>query len=135
MPSSWKSIFCQFHIECPQMQRKMVFSEPFNKAYIWTFYISSFRELKASRFTRDKELTFVITISIVRIALKEDNKILFQMPTNEYKTKTQLQWNIDGQIMEKLKSFDKAKGICSDISNDIWCLVLYPNGSWSTKEG
>eukprot|EP01083_Nonionella_stella_P271005 917970_1 len=31
MPSSWKSIFCQLHIECPQMQNKMVFSKAYNK--------------------------------------------------------------------------------------------------------
>eukprot|EP01083_Nonionella_stella_P173159 596446_1 len=37
--------------------------------------------------------------------------------------------------MGKLKSFDKGKGICSDILNDIWCLTLHPNGYWNTKEG
>eukprot|EP01083_Nonionella_stella_P100886 285128_1 len=37
--------------------------------------------------------------------------------------------------MKTLKLFDKGKGICSDIYNDIWCLRLYPNGSWSSKEG
>eukprot|EP01083_Nonionella_stella_P150363 478914_1 len=57
------------------------------------------------------------------------------MATNEYKTKTQLQWKIDEEMMKKLKSFDKGKRICSDILNDIWCLKLYPNGSWSGKEG
>eukprot|EP01083_Nonionella_stella_P198802 729621_1 len=38
-------------------------------------------------------------------------------------------------MMKKLKSFDKGKGICSDIVNDIWCLRLYPSGRWNTKEG
>eukprot|EP01083_Nonionella_stella_P158708 516886_1 len=38
-------------------------------------------------------------------------------------------------MMKKLKTFDKGKGICSDILNDIWCLRLYPNGGWCTKEG
>eukprot|EP01083_Nonionella_stella_P175937 614244_1 len=38
-------------------------------------------------------------------------------------------------MMKQLKSFDKPKGICSDILNDIWCLQLYPNGSKSSKEG
>eukprot|EP01083_Nonionella_stella_P173160 596447_1 len=37
--------------------------------------------------------------------------------------------------MGKLKSFDKGKGICSDIYNDIWCLRLYPNGSRHNEEG
>eukprot|EP01083_Nonionella_stella_P069012 183663_1 len=57
------------------------------------------------------------------------------MATNKYKRKTQLQWKIDEQMMKKLKSFDKGKAICSDIFNDIWCLTLYPNGEWNTKEG
>eukprot|EP01083_Nonionella_stella_P050613 134587_1 len=72
---------------------------------------------------------------MARITLKEDNKILFQMRTNKYKRKTQLQWRIDEETMKKLKSFDKGKGICSDILNDIWCLKLYPNGAWYSKEG
>eukprot|EP01083_Nonionella_stella_P267295 903073_1 len=38
-------------------------------------------------------------------------------------------------MMKKLKSFDKGKGICSDILNDIWCLKLHPNGTWDTNEG
>eukprot|EP01083_Nonionella_stella_P148004 467852_1 len=38
-------------------------------------------------------------------------------------------------MMKKLKSFDKGKGICSDIYNDIWCLRLYPNGSRHNEEG
>eukprot|EP01083_Nonionella_stella_P141341 435261_1 len=119
MPSSWKSIFCQMHIECPQMQSKMVFIQSYNKPESRGFHISSFEDLKASC---GKELTFIVTIRIARITLNKDNKILFQMPTNKYKRKTQLQWKIDEQMMGKLKSFDKAKGICSDISNDIWCL-------------
>eukprot|EP01083_Nonionella_stella_P275542 935850_1 len=134
MPSSWKSIFCQLRIECPQIQNKMVFprSYMYNKAIAYGGYISSFEDLKASC---DKALTFVITIHMARITLKEDNKILFQMRTNKYKRKTQLQWKIDEEMMKKLKSFDKGKGICSDILNDIWCLRLYPNGDWYTKEG
>eukprot|EP01083_Nonionella_stella_P205083 747165_1 len=32
MPSSWKSIFCQVHIECPQMRTKMMFPHSYNKA-------------------------------------------------------------------------------------------------------
>eukprot|EP01083_Nonionella_stella_P075141 204073_1 len=110
-PSSWKSIFCQIHIECPQMQSKMVFSHLYNKPYCWTHYISSFEDLKASRGT---QLSFVITIHIARVTLKENNKILYQMPTNKCKIKTQLQWKIDEEMMKKLKSFDKGKGICSD---------------------
>eukprot|EP01083_Nonionella_stella_P267303 903122_1 len=111
----------------------MVFSLPYNKPYCWANYISSFEDLKASC---DKALTFVITIHMARIALKEDNKMLFQMRTKKYKRKTQLQWKIDEETMKKLKSFDKGKGICSDIYNDIWCLRLYPNGYWSdSKEG
>eukprot|EP01083_Nonionella_stella_P275551 935867_1 len=131
---SWKSIFCQLRIECPQIQNKMVFprSYMYNKAIAYGGYISSFEDLKASC---DKALTFVITIHMARITLKEDNKILFQMRTNKYKRKTQLQWKIDEEMMKKLKSFDKGKGICSDILNDIWCLRLYPNGRWNSKEG
>eukprot|EP01083_Nonionella_stella_P283541 965158_1 len=110
MPSSWKSIFCQIHIECLQMQNKMVFTNSYNKPKCTGHYISSFEDLKASC---GKELTFVITIRIARITLKEDNKILFQMRANKYKPKTQLQWKIDQEMMEKLKSFDKGKGICS----------------------
>eukprot|EP01083_Nonionella_stella_P275553 935872_1 len=132
--TSWKSIFCQLRIECPQIQNKMVFprSYMYNKAIAYGGYISSFEDLKASC---DKALTFVITIHMARITLKEDNKILFQMRTNKYKRKTQLQWKIDEEMMKKLKSFDKGKGICSDILNDIWCLKLYPNGSWKGKDG
>eukprot|EP01083_Nonionella_stella_P149576 475316_1 len=48
MPSSWKSIFCQLHIECPQMQNKMVFSKPYNELTNYGFFISSFEDLKAS---------------------------------------------------------------------------------------
>eukprot|EP01083_Nonionella_stella_P069256 184520_1 len=29
MPSSWKSILFQLHIECPQMHHKMIFMQPF----------------------------------------------------------------------------------------------------------
>eukprot|EP01083_Nonionella_stella_P081970 226116_1 len=118
MPSSWKSILCQLHIECLQMHHKMIFMKSYTNSDIYGFVISSFEDLKASC---GKELTFKIAIRIVRITLKEDNKILFQMPKKEYKTKTQLQWLIDEEMMKKLKSFDKGKGICSDISNDIWC--------------
>eukprot|EP01083_Nonionella_stella_P068318 181308_1 len=142
MSFSWKSIFCQVHIECPQTQYKTVlpslFTEDKNgpqtqyKTMCTADIISSFEDLKA---LCDKDLTFVIRIRIARITLKKDNKILFQMPTNEYKRKTQLQWKIDEQMMKKLKSFDKGNGICSDILNDIWCLRLYPNGSWNSKEG
>eukprot|EP01083_Nonionella_stella_P156375 506339_1 len=57
------------------------------------------------------------------------------MTTNKYKTNTQLQWEIDEEVMQKLKSFDKGNGICSDILNDIWFLRLYPKGAWDTKEG
>eukprot|EP01083_Nonionella_stella_P258884 884320_1 len=32
MPSSWKSIFFQSRIECPQMRSKMVFPLSYNKA-------------------------------------------------------------------------------------------------------
>eukprot|EP01083_Nonionella_stella_P198852 729753_1 len=35
MPSSWKSIFCQVHIECPQMQNKMVFLQSYNEPTSW----------------------------------------------------------------------------------------------------
>eukprot|EP01083_Nonionella_stella_P083736 231603_1 len=42
MPSLWKSVFCQFHIECPQMQGKMVFSQSYSFSTGHTFYISSF---------------------------------------------------------------------------------------------
>eukprot|EP01083_Nonionella_stella_P267304 903126_1 len=110
----------------------MVFSLPYNKPYCWANYISSFEDLKASC---GKELTFTVTICIARITLKKKNKKLFQMATNKYKRKTQLQWKIDEETMKKLKSFDKGKGICSDILNDIWCLQLYPNGAWYSKEG
>eukprot|EP01083_Nonionella_stella_P150362 478913_1 len=57
------------------------------------------------------------------------------MATNEYKTKTQLQWKIDEEMMKKLKSFDKGQAICCDICNDIWCLRLSPNGHALSKEG
>eukprot|EP01083_Nonionella_stella_P149281 473847_1 len=112
MPSSWKSIFCQFHVECPQMQNKMVFVQLYNKPYVegWRkpigMYISSFGDVKASC-VRAFILSFVTTIRIARITLKEDNKILFQMKMNEYKTKTQLQWKIDEEMLKKLKSFDR----------------------------
>eukprot|EP01083_Nonionella_stella_P186256 681403_1 len=132
MQSSWKSIFCQFHIECPQMESKMVFGWQYNKPASHGFFISSFEDLKSSC---GKELTFIVTIRIARITLKADNKILFQMATKEYKRKTQLQWKIDEEMMQKLKAFDKAKGISSYILNDIWCLSLYPNGYWNSKEG
>eukprot|EP01083_Nonionella_stella_P110164 322184_1 len=132
MPFSWKSIFCQLHIECPQIQNKMVFSVSYNEAKSKGCYLSSFEDLKASC---DKDLTFVITIRIARITLKEDNKILLQVPTNKYKTKAHLQWKIDEEMMRKLKSFDRGKGICSDIYNNIWCLKLYPNGNVHSKEG
>eukprot|EP01083_Nonionella_stella_P171207 584343_1 len=114
------------------MRSKMVFAKSYNEPTSYGCYISSFEDLKASC---DKALTFVITIHMARITLKEDNKILFQMRTNKYKRKTQLQWKIDEEMMKKLKSFDKGKGICSDILNDIWCLKLYPNGSWKGKDG
>eukprot|EP01083_Nonionella_stella_P076620 208882_1 len=95
MPASWKCIFLQLRIECPQIQSNMVVSCGYYKPQSSGCHISSFEDLKASC---DKDLTFVITIRIARITLKEDNKILFQMPTNEYKTKTELQWKIDEQM-------------------------------------
>eukprot|EP01083_Nonionella_stella_P096338 270780_1 len=134
MPSSWKSILCQFHIECRQMQHKMVFSQAYSEPNSYGFYISSFEDLKASCICGN-ELTFVITMHITRITLKERCRILYQMTTNKYKTNTQLQWEIDEEVMQKLKSFDKGNGICSDILNDIWFLRLYPKGAWDTKEG
>eukprot|EP01083_Nonionella_stella_P265598 899554_1 len=70
MPSLWKSVFCQFHIECPQMQGKMVFSQSYSFSTGHTFYISSFEDLKASC---DKKIIFVITIHITRITLKRHN--------------------------------------------------------------
>eukprot|EP01083_Nonionella_stella_P149581 475323_1 len=76
MPSSWRSIFCHFHAECPEIQSKIVWSRSYKRAGIRGCEISSFEDLKASC---AKELTFVITIRIARITLKEDNKILFQM--------------------------------------------------------
>eukprot|EP01083_Nonionella_stella_P050427 134132_1 len=87
MPSSWKSIFCQFHIECRQMQSKIKFAASYCRPRGWRSITSSFEGLQASCGT---QLTFVVTIRIARITLKEDNKILFQMATNEYQTKTQL---------------------------------------------
>eukprot|EP01083_Nonionella_stella_P171860 588014_1 len=75
MPSSWKSVFCQFHIECPQMQKQMqkqmLFSQSYNTSKGYAFYFSSLEDLKAAC---DKKIVFVITISITRITLKEKNK-------------------------------------------------------------
>eukprot|EP01083_Nonionella_stella_P299131 1015063_1 len=71
MPSSWKSIFFQLHIECPQMQNKMVFLDSYNKPMNFPYYISSFEDLKASC---GKELTFIVTIRITRITLNKDNR-------------------------------------------------------------
>eukprot|EP01083_Nonionella_stella_P176896 620276_1 len=134
MPASWKCIFCQLHIECPQIQAKMVRSYPYkyNKPHSSGCFLSSFGDLRASC---GKELTFIITIRIARITLKQDNKILFQMQTNKYKNNTRLQWKIDEETMKTLKTFDKGKGIFSGIYNNIWCLQLYPNGCWDTVEG
>eukprot|EP01083_Nonionella_stella_P243340 848031_1 len=56
-PSSWRSMFCQLHIECPQLQNTMVSSLSYNKPKSCGFYISSFEDLKASC---EEELTFVI---------------------------------------------------------------------------
>eukprot|EP01083_Nonionella_stella_P068321 181315_1 len=134
MPYSWKSIFCHFHAECPEIQSKIVWSRSYKRAGIRGCEISSFEDLKASC---AKELTFVITIRIARITLKEDNKILFQMrmQRQKYKKNAQLQWKIDEETMTKLKSFKKGKGISSDILNNIWCLQLYPNGQWCSTDG
>eukprot|EP01083_Nonionella_stella_P050428 134136_1 len=97
MPSSWKSIFCQLHIECPQIQRKIVMTAPYCTPRGWRSFISSFEGFQAAC---GAQITFVVTIRIARITLKEDNKIWFQMPTNRYKTKTQIQWKIDEQMMK-----------------------------------
>eukprot|EP01083_Nonionella_stella_P068320 181313_1 len=138
MPSSWKSIFCQLHIECAQMQTKMVFPRSYNKPKSAGCDVSSFEDLKASC---DKEVTFIITIRITRITLKENiptpqtNRMLFQMQTNKYKKSARLQWSIDAQMMTKLKSFHKGQAICSGIYDHIWCLRVYPGGAWNDKEG
>eukprot|EP01083_Nonionella_stella_P141915 438113_1 len=128
LPSSWKSIFCQLHIECPEMQIKLVLPLSYKHVGYQRHgtYISSFKDFESSC---NQQLTFVITIHIARITLKEDKAILFQMATNKYRPKVQLQWKIGEEMMKQLKSFVKPKGICSDIYNDIWCLHLYPNGT------
>eukprot|EP01083_Nonionella_stella_P056675 149111_1 len=48
MPSSLKSVFCQLHVECPQIQNKMVFSQSYNETTPGGICISSFEDLKAS---------------------------------------------------------------------------------------
>eukprot|EP01083_Nonionella_stella_P097867 275162_1 len=133
MPPSWKSIFCQAHIECPQIGNKMVFSDSFTKPDCLGFFISSFKAVQAA--CGGQQLTFLITIHIARITLKQNNKIKFQMQTNEYKKNSQLQLKIDEPMMQQLKLFDKGKGICSDICDNVWCLKLYPNGHWTSREG
>eukprot|EP01083_Nonionella_stella_P050612 134585_1 len=136
MPYAWKYVFCQLHIHCPQTQNTMIASYSYNKSKNMNrgSYISSFEDFKASLAHAD-QLTFIITIHIARITLKDNNKILFQMLTNKYKTNMRCQWNIDEQMMTNLKSFRRPKGICSDIYHDMWCLRLYPNGNMNGKEG
>eukprot|EP01083_Nonionella_stella_P313382 1124785_1 len=52
MPSLRKSVFCQFHIECPQMQKQMqkqmLFSQPYNTSKGYAFYFSSLEDSKAA---------------------------------------------------------------------------------------
>eukprot|EP01083_Nonionella_stella_P248129 859443_1 len=48
MSSLWRSVFCQVHIKCPQMQEKMVFSQSYSTSTGHVFYISSFEDLKAA---------------------------------------------------------------------------------------
>eukprot|EP01083_Nonionella_stella_P220581 789029_1 len=128
MPSSWKSIFCQLHVECPQLQNKNVSSTTYYRPTGNGCTISSFEDLLSSCYNR--QLTFTITIRIIRITLNANNRILFQIKPKDHETNRPLQWKIDEETMIQLKSFKRGKGISSDIYNNNWCLQLYPNGQW-----
>eukprot|EP01083_Nonionella_stella_P078031 213321_1 len=122
MLPSWKCIFAMIIIDCPQLpiQNKLMFTSSFGapRTYGSEYTIASWEEVKYTQ-----ELTFVITIHITRITLKDENKILFQIPTKYlYEKNFNFKWKIDHDLMNKLKSFRTGQAIHSDIYNDIWFL-------------
>eukprot|EP01084_Bolivina_argentea_P180670 312136_1 len=136
MPSTWKSIFCQLHIECPQIEIKMIESVSYNKPHSFGSYISSFKQLKQYK---PKQFTFTVSIDITRITSKTHNHILYQMPirfnksTRPKNSNIHVEWKLDKAMMKTLKTYDRPKGICSQIHNDMWIVKLFPNGGWHTK--
>eukprot|EP01083_Nonionella_stella_P276221 938435_1 len=134
MLPSWKCIFAHIIIDFPELpiHNKLMFTSSFAG---WITYTSDYTIASLEDLKYTQALTFVITIHITRITLKDENKILFQIPTNKYQKNTQLKWKIDQQMMNKLKSFRTGQAIHSDIYHDIWFLKLYPNGQRMHNKG
>eukprot|EP01083_Nonionella_stella_P276224 938439_1 len=114
MLPSWKCIFAHIIIDFPELpiHNKLMFTSSFAG---WITYTSDYTIASLEDLKYTQALTFVITIHITRITLKDENKILFQIPTNKYKRNTELKWQIGQQMMNKLKSFRQGPAIHSGI--------------------
>eukprot|EP01084_Bolivina_argentea_P113944 202970_1 len=131
LPSSWKNVTIMRSIQSPQTQS----SDTRLSTYIendyslgWPTYTLRLDELIKSKY---KRLTFIISIDIIRIILKENENIFYNTKYPFIKHK-KLTWNVD---MNTCKTAYNGKQLNSDIFDNMWCIRLYPNGNNTTNNG
>ena len=129
---AWNHILICRRTHCPQLQISRTATYEYDhkhKNWGWstnTMHQSQIQDLD--------ELTIITTITILKIVLNDNNKILYQKdiiaPLNK-----KIEWNINKEIFNKMIMTKNGNLYETHIFDDIWCLGLYPNGYKSASKG
>eukprot|EP01084_Bolivina_argentea_P058942 107583_1 len=136
LPQKWDHIIVRRTIECIQSLSKYTCIATYEKdsSFGWCDGALSLKEV--SHF---KQLTFIITITILRIELIENlsHKIFYQINNkNEHKKRYHIQWKIDEILMTKMKESNTGKCYESNIEKEgLFCIQCFPNGDNAASKG
>eukprot|EP01084_Bolivina_argentea_P077202 139966_1 len=131
LPKQWKAVFVVITIQCLNPKRNFKLSALLQRDNLGgTQCLMALNEFIQNNI---KSLVFVVSINILRVIAKENDKILYNKQLNNCKETAEIDWKL--LCTKQLKSYKLNEAIQSQIYDDMWMLELCPTGYVSDNAG
>eukprot|EP01083_Nonionella_stella_P303053 1047480_1 len=130
MPNSWKTIHFSWTLCCEQTGACDHRIDTLESAGGKGRPLGAFAELKQFH-----QLTFRVTVNVLRVYLKDNNKLNYQFTPKQFESVRRLTWTITGDLLTAVKSSYVAKRFTSDLFGDMWRIQIAPNGLSDNSKG
>eukprot|EP01083_Nonionella_stella_P006349 18430_1 len=130
IPNSWKTIHFSWTLCCEQTGACDHRIDTLESAGGKGRPLGAFAELK-----QFNQLTFRVTVNVLRVYLKDNNKLNYQFRPKQFKSVQRFTWTITGDLLTAVKNSYVAKRFTSDLFGDMWRIQIAPNGLSDQSKG
>ena len=131
IPQECQEVTILWQAECPQIQSAETKRITYKQGKMTTSWPNSPIPFKNLNFTH---YSFTIMIRILKITLKDNNKVLYQWPLWLDYNGT-FTYEINETVMDTLRGSYNGRTVYSPIYNNIWVIEVNPNGFDKQDEG